>query len=339
VSPRRDTELISVLLPAFNAAATLPLCLRSLQRQTEIRWRCVIVDDGSTDDTAAIACDWARRDSRIEVMRRPHSGLIAALNAGLAACHGQYVARMDTDDWMHRQRLHAQRELLDRDHSLVAAACHVRTFPRAQLTAGWRSYEAWLNHMRCPSDVRRDAFVESPIVHPTLMIRRSALNEFGYRDRRWPEDYDLVLRLLRAGHSIGIVPHRLLGWRDRPERLTRTHPAYSIESLTACRAYFLSSWFLSHTDRYILWGYGGTGRTLCRALREHGKRPEYIIELHPGRIGNQIQGARVVSPDLIPSLPRLPLIASVAGEEARRLIRHALEGMGWTEGRDFVCAA
>ena len=54
------------------------------------------------------------------------------------------------------------------------------------------------------------------------MVRRTVLAAVGYRDRGWPEDYDLVLRLLAAGPEIGVVPRRLLAWRDGPGRLTRT---------------------------------------------------------------------------------------------------------------------
>src|SRR5690348_9290279 len=61
---------VSVLLPARNAAATLPACLRSLERQTCRGWECVIVDDGSTDGTRAIGEDWSRRDPRFRVMMR-----------------------------------------------------------------------------------------------------------------------------------------------------------------------------------------------------------------------------------------------------------------------------
>src|SRR5438309_5697620 len=84
---------VSILLPAFNAAATLPACLRSIARQTEPRWECVLVDDGSDDATASWARSAAARDARFVVVTRPHRGLVASLNAGLAYCRGHYVAR------------------------------------------------------------------------------------------------------------------------------------------------------------------------------------------------------------------------------------------------------
>ena len=88
---------VSVLLPAYNAAATLPACLRSIQRQTESNWECIVVDDGSTDETLACACRCAERDRRVVAVAAPHRGVVAALNAGLERCRGAVIARMDAD--------------------------------------------------------------------------------------------------------------------------------------------------------------------------------------------------------------------------------------------------
>lgn len=330
---------ISILLPAWNAAQTLPACLHSIQCQSEARWHCVIVDDGSQDDTLARARDFAARDPRFEIVSTPHRGIVAALNTGLQRCRAPLIARMDADDLMHRHRLAAQTRALRADPRLVAVGCHVRLFPRRHLRPGRRAYERWLNSLNTAEHVRQDAFVECPVAHPTLMMRRALLTELGYRDCGWPEDYDLLLRALTRGWRVGMVPQRLLSWRDAPQRLSRTHPDYDLERFRACKAAFLAGHFLAHADTYVLWGYGSTGKALRRALLFHGKTPSHIVELHPGRLGKRIHGAPVVPPQALSGLPSRPLIASVAGEQARGEIREALGGMGFVDGRDFVCAA
>jgi glycosyltransferase involved in cell wall biosynthesis len=334
-----DTPVVSVLLPAFDAEATLPACLRSLAHQTEPRWECVLVDDGSRDATGEIARAAARADARIRVVAVAHGGIVAALGAGLRQCRAPLVARMDADDLMRRDRLAAQVAALDRDPSLAAVGCHVRIFPRAGMTDGLREYERWLAGVDSPARVRAEAFVECPVVHPTLVVRRDVLTACGYRDVGWPEDYDLVLRLLAAGHAIGVVPRRLVSWRDGRGRLTRTAPAYAQARIVACKAEFLARGFLAGADGYLLWGHGGTGRALRRALAAHGKRPSHVIEVHPRRLGNAIGGAPVVAPDRLTGLPRGRLVASVAGAEARAKIRGFLAWIGWTELRDYVVAA
>ena len=330
---------MSILLPAYDAAATLPACLATLRRQTETAWECILVDDGSRDATGTIAAAAARDEGRIRVVARPHGGIVAALETGLGHCRAPLVARMDADDLMHRDRLAAERAALAAHPGLAAVGCHVRFFPRRDMTDGLRDYERWLRSIRDDADVRADAFVECPVPHPTMMIRRDVLLALRYRDAGWPEDYDLVLRLLAAGHRIGIVPRRLVAWRDGPDRLTRRHPAYAQDRIVACKASFLATGFLAGADDYVLWGHGGTGRALRRALAAHGKRPSLVVEVHPGRVGNRIDGAPVVEPERLADLPRGRLVASVAGATARAQIRGFLHGIGWVDGCHFVVAA
>jgi glycosyltransferase involved in cell wall biosynthesis len=299
----------------------------------------VLVDDGSRDASLALARARASADPRIRVLARERQGLVAALGAALADCRAPLVARMDADDCMHRQRLSAQCEALERAPELAGVGSHVRLFPRAALGAGMRAYERWLGSIDSPQRVREEAFVECPVAHPTLMLRTAVLRRFGYRDVGWPEDYDLVLRLLERGERLGVVPRRLLSWRHRPERLSRTHPRYATARFTACKAAFLSRTFLARGEGYVLWGYGATGRALRRALSGHGKRPSAIVELHPGRLGNRIHGAPVIPPEALAGGVRDPLLVSVAGEEARGQIRARLAALGYRETRDYVCAA
>ena len=101
---------VSILLPAWNAAQTLPACLRSVQRQSEVRWHCVIVDDGSQDGTLACARDFAARDPRFEIVSMSHRGIVAALNAGLQRCRAPLIARMERRRFDARHRLAAQAE-------------------------------------------------------------------------------------------------------------------------------------------------------------------------------------------------------------------------------------
>ena len=225
---------------------------------------------------------------------------------------------------------------------------HVRLFPRADLSDGRRSYERWLNGLRTPNELQRDAFVECPLAHPTWTFRRETFERFPYRDCPWPEDYDLLLRALAGGCTFASLPHRLLSWRDSSARLSRTHENYSQAAFVACKAEHLAETFLSGYSHYILWGYGSTGRALRAALAQRDRIPEHIVELHPRRIGQNIHGAPVIAPGVLPELRRdaqqrdvnpIRIIVSVAGSKPRGEIREALSAMQFEEGRDFVCAA
>ena len=333
---------VSIVLPVRDAEATLELCLRSIARQSEPSFECLVVDDGSRDASGTIAATYAARDPRFRRIRTEPRGIVHALGIGIEATRAPFVARMDADDWMHRERLASQLEALLHEDGLAAVGAHVRLFPRRELSEGQRNYEGWLNSLTTPTEIREDSFVECPIAHPTLLARREAFERHPYRDADWPEDYDLLLRWLAAGYSLGNVARRLLGWRDHPERLSRRSATYALERFTACKASHLSDGFLRDARRYVLWGYGSTGRALRRALLEHGHEPSHIVELHPGRLGQRIHGAPVVAPDALSAMigdPTLRVIASVAGAGPRLEIRNELRGLGLEEGEGFVCAA
>jgi glycosyltransferase involved in cell wall biosynthesis len=330
---------VSVLLPMRDAASTLDAALSSVARQRGVSFECVVVDDGSRDDGAARVEAVARRDPRFRLIRAPAAGLVAALSHGLAFCRGRFVARMDGDDLMHRDRLALQTAALDRDPTLAGVGCHVRMFPRSALQGGMRRYETWLNSLHSAEDVARARFIECPVAHPSLMLRREVFAGLGYRDAGWPEDYDLVLRLHASGYRLGVVARRLFCWRDAPTRHSRTSDVYALERFTACRAAFLASDFLADAAQYVLWGYGDTGRLLRRALAAHGREPSHVVELHPGRLGQRIHGASVISPAALAALRPRRIVVSVAGQAPRAEIRAALAAMDFREARDYFFAA
>jgi cellulose synthase/poly-beta-1,6-N-acetylglucosamine synthase-like glycosyltransferase len=327
------------VLPARDAAATLAAALASVRRQSFADFECIVVDDGSSDATAAVARSFARDDVRFRLLERPASGLVATLNAGIAAARGPWLARMDADDLMVKRRLELQLAKLAGRPRLAGVGAHVRMFPRRGLSAGRLAYEAWLNSIASEADVRRERFVECPLAHPTWLVRTDHLLRFGYRDNGAAEDYDLLLRLLGAGLELGVVPERLLHWRDHPERASRRDVRYEQHRFTWLKAVHLSSTVLQGRPHYVLWGYGSTGKSLCHELMLLGHRPSYIVELHPGRLGQRIQGARVVEPAALAELRQLPLVVSVAGARARGEIRSALTALGFREAEHYVVAA
>ncbi len=342
---------VTVMIPVRAAAATLEEALASVAAQSAEDFEVLLVEDGRDELTSEILQAWTRGDARFRWIRSPGDGLIDALAAGLASARGDLVARFDADDRMHPDRLAQQREALVDDPDLAGVGCHVRFFPDADVTDGMRRYESWLASIRGdphdPQDpwgvsrVRREAFIECPLAHPTWLMRRGVLvGAGGYRDRGWPEDYDLLLRLLGAGHRLGVVPRVLHEWREAPGRHSRTHARYAETRFVACKAEALAQGLLAGSERYVLWGHGPTGRRLRAALAELGREPALIVEVHPRRLGQVIGGAPVISPEALLERPReAPLVASVAGADARRHIRNHLERAGWVELRDFVVAA
>lgn len=92
--------MISIIVPVYNVARYLPECLDSILTQTEPNWEAILVDDGSTDISGAICDDYAAKDSRFRVIHKENGGAASAKNAGLDAAEGEYVAFIDSDDWV-----------------------------------------------------------------------------------------------------------------------------------------------------------------------------------------------------------------------------------------------
>lgn len=100
-----DTDLVSVIVPIYNAGIRLVDALVSAQEQTHANLEIICVDDGSTDDSAAIMDLFAAEDERFRVIRKENAGYGAAMNDGLAAARGAWVAILEPDDWMDADML------------------------------------------------------------------------------------------------------------------------------------------------------------------------------------------------------------------------------------------
>ncbi|MDE2733808.1 MAG: glycosyltransferase [Gemmatimonadota bacterium] len=338
------TPRVSVLLPVFNAAATLTETLESIQAQSYEDFEVVAIDDGSEDGSGDVLLEWNRRDRRFKALLSDHQGIVEAPNRGLALCRGEYVARMDADDRMHPERLEKQLVRLEGDPNLSVVSCLVEIFPREETGEGMLVYEAWLNGLVDSAAIEREFFIESPIANPSAMMRREELAALGgYQDRGWPEDYDLWLRYRAVGRRFAKVPEVLHYWREHPRRATHVQGRYSVENFLRAKAHYLCAGPLQERDGLAVWGAGKTGRRLAKHLEREGCAPDVFVDIATKKIGGTLRRKPVVGPDDLStwwtSHERPILLAAVASRGARALIREALGELGMIEGNDFLCVA
>jgi len=327
-------------MPAHNAEQTVEAAVRSILRQTLADFELVIVDDGSTDTTPDVLRSLAARDDRVRLIFAPHRGIIHALNAGIAACDAELVARMDADDISHPRRLALQARLMENQPEVSVCSSLVRMFPRESLLGGLVSYEQWLNALLSHDDMARDIFVESPIAHPSVMFRRREFIDLGgYRDRGWAEDYDLWLRYHAAGKRFAKVAESLLFWRQAEGRLTFADPRYSLENFLRAKAHYLAAMLAPSGRPVVLWGAGRMGRRISKHLMREGVGIEAVIDIDPKKIGHTMRGVPIVSSEYLSEHPGCLVIAAVGSRGARKLIREQLVARGLVEILDFVCAA
>ena len=330
--------VVSVLLPYRDAGDTIDEAARSILAQEGVELELVAVDDGSRDDGPARMRELEASDARVRLAQSSGCGLVAALARGLAEARGEIVARMDADDVALPGRLAAQARLLAADHGLGAVG--TRVAPLGDCGEGMRLYIDWQNALVTPEDHARELFVESPLCHPSVALRREALLEVGgWRDCAWAEDYDLWLRLDAHGWKLAKVPGEPgLLWRQRPGRATFADPRYARERFREARAFYLAPKLVRARRPVVVWGAGPTGRRLARDLEAHGVRASRFVDIDPRKIGRTARGVAIVGADALRRGEETVVVA-VGARGARALVRANLVAMGFVEGSDFVCAA
>jgi hypothetical protein len=256
---------------------------------------------------------------------------------------------MDADDFCYSAKLQHQAQFMASHPEIAVCGTGVRIRKRHTKNAeehagpdqGYADYETWINSVVTPTQIAAQRFIDSPLANPTTMIRRSALKQYGgYADPKWAEDYDLWLRMLDAGESLGKVDRILLDWFDSDHRITRNLDRYSQDNFQKAKAHYLARLPLVRERGVSICGAGPIGKKLARRLtEEHGIDVGAFFEVSENRIGNEIAGIPVLPTDAIPDSPHRVLIAAVGLPGARELIREQAKAALFTEGVDFFCVA
>jgi glycosyltransferase involved in cell wall biosynthesis len=219
--------MFSVLMPAYNAEATIASAIVSVLRQTRSDFELIIVDDGSTDATTS-RIEPLLRDSRIRLISQPNRGLAAARNAGIADARGKYISLLDSDDLWLPHYLESMDAALARDSG--ASVAYTDSAWILNDTAGKvrRVSRVGAIRHRAPSDGSqpgeffRALLQRGNYIFVGATIDRRALERVGaFRtDLRRVEDYELWLRIASRGYRFVRCPSRLVIYRERPGQLS-----------------------------------------------------------------------------------------------------------------------
>jgi glycosyltransferase involved in cell wall biosynthesis len=190
----RTVPDVSVIIPAYRAAATIAEAIDSVMGQTHDRFELIVVDDGSDDDTGGIVAAYG---SRVELVRQANAGVSRARNAGLARARGRYVAFLDADDVWRPRKLELQTELLDSlPHAGLCFTALDRIDEHGHLVETTRA-------------LRHPDFVAASLLHSvvinspssSVLARTALVRSIGGFDARFSQcaDWDISIRLaLRA---------------------------------------------------------------------------------------------------------------------------------------------
>lgn len=325
-------NLVSFLLPVHNGGAWLAEAVASVLAQSWRALELLVIDDHSSDGAVDRL---PRHDPRLRVLPSPCRGIVAALNAGLAAARGGWIARMDADDVCAPERIAAQMAYAAACPQIDIIASRVDLIDTAADSGLWR-YIAWSNALTEPQDIARELFVESPLVHPTVLLRSDLLRQLGgWREGDFPEDYELWLRAAQAGCRFGKPEPALLHWRDHARRLTRSDARYSTERFLSLKVAHLARWRLGGRPVWI-GGAGPGGRSLHDALRREGVEVIGFIDVHPRRIGGAKRGLPVWPYARLAEPPDAIGLIAVGNPGAHARVRADMAPWGLREGVDWL---
>lgn len=216
----RSWPTVSVVIPSYNCSRYLPRALDSVLDQRYPR-HCidiVVVDDGSVDDSAAIAHAYAARDRRIRVIEQANAGPAAARNRGIEASAGELVAFLDADDTWEPEKLAMQAEVYRCNPLVGLIQCGARF-----VDADGTPLRDWVRKSRVlRGDILLEYVCDFFLITSAVVVPRSCLDAVGWFDEslRIGEDHDLFLRLLSRFHADG-VDAALLNRTVRPDSLSR----------------------------------------------------------------------------------------------------------------------
>ena len=324
---------VSWLIPVRDGRPWLGDCLRSVLETCGDADQVVVVDDGSTDGSLEVCPN----DGRIHWIARPAMGIVAALEVGRAACTHALIARLDADDLTLAGRIDAQVAAMRERPDLAVVGGRARLVRNdGAPNQGMVRYVDWVNGLDC---LHSSLLVESPLFHPAVLMRASAIAEVGgYRQGDFPEDYDLWLRLDSAGHRLASIEREVVQIQDREGRLTRSDPRYRREAFDRLKAVWLQAGPLSRPRRVAVWGAGRRGVVWIRWLKAAGHEVVAVVDPF---CSTERQGIKVSDPDALAGMEVDLLFVAVGARGARESIRATIGVIrpDWTEGVDWWALA
>jgi glycosyltransferase involved in cell wall biosynthesis len=268
VESNTDFPLVTVVVPAFDAEATLAETLRAVAAQTYRRIEILIVDDGSTDATPEIAADFCTSDARARLIRKDNGGVASARNRGIAEAGGEWVAPVDADDLWHPTKIERQiAAALSAPEAPGFVYCWFRVIDGAGRIIG--AGEPWTVQGRVLGRLAYRNVVGNGSA--LLLSKRATLEAGGYddslraRDAEGCEDVALQLEIARH-HPVAVVPEYLVGYRFQPGSMSRNAGSMA------------RSWELAHASlqgrapsEVLRWNTGVRSFALAEASATRGK--------------------------------------------------------------------
>jgi glycosyltransferase involved in cell wall biosynthesis len=205
-----DTPLVTVVIPCFNAAASLAGTIESVLAQSEERFELLVIDDGSTDDSANVVAGFASVDPRIWMYRQPNAGVSAARNVGATLARAPIVAFLDADDRWHPDTLRAHLEAFGGSPNLGIS------FARCRIVNDNGRWSGQVTRPKLQGLTTADLLATNPTATCSNLVVRKAVFEQvgGFRTgMQHAEDQEWLFRAVAGGAAIRGIDSLLVDYR------------------------------------------------------------------------------------------------------------------------------
>lgn len=207
------SALVSIIVPCYKQAHFLKDSLQSVLAQTYPHWECIIVNDGSPDNTAKVAAQWCAVDSRFRYVEKINGGLSSARNAGIAISNGIYILPLDADDILHEDYLTLLVPELEQNDEVAIVSCYTKFFKDTIANSfyelkprGDRAiYLHYVNQLVATSLYKKDCWSEAGGYDETM--------------KKGFEDWEFWLNVTKRGWSYKIIPEFLFYYRKAQQSM------------------------------------------------------------------------------------------------------------------------
>lgn len=198
-------------MPVFNCERYLEESIQSILSQTYTKFEFIIINDGSTDRSEQIIKSFQKQDERITLINQKNQGITNSLNTGIRISKGKYIARMDADDICHPDRFNMQLKWLQKNKDIDIVGSQV------ELIDENGNLIKPLNQL--PIDdflIKWELIFGTPLIHPSLMIRKSIFEKYGMYDENFSYAQDLAMwRKIAIYSKFANLPNRLMKIRQK----------------------------------------------------------------------------------------------------------------------------
>lgn len=201
LSSETSLPLVSVIIPTYNYAHLIAQTLENIQAQTYRNWECIVVDDGSMDNTEELIAHYLKQDNRIKYIYQKNQGQAAARNNGIKSSAGKYLQFLDADDLIEAKKFERQVEYLERYPDVDIVYSNVRYFRtermNERLYSMWGDNSPWMPEISGRGeDILLALSGGNIMVVNAPLIRRNIIDDVGLFDETVPplEDWDYWIR-------------------------------------------------------------------------------------------------------------------------------------------------